>query len=275
MRIGQSAAKNCLYYFPNDEKGDSIKRYYHPIFTRYSCNSDGILYGVKGLPLKSNTSNTTGYKTITVREGKIQKQYRVHRFVFECINSRLIRDGLVINHKDGCKTNNHPLNLEEITPKENTEHAFSSGLIKPLMGEANGCAIITADIVRNIIRDIMVYNLSNKELSIKYEIDPKHISLLRNKKRWKFIFREDEFKTYNISRSEYLDRDINDSYYLIYLCLNTNLNSRKIAQKFKIHPSNVSRFRKDNNCIWKKLYKKYKQLSSTTIENLKLRFESE
>ena len=61
------------------------KLYYHPVFTRYACDEDGILYGVKGLPLKSNTSKTTGYRTITVREMGIQKQYRVHRFVFECI----------------------------------------------------------------------------------------------------------------------------------------------------------------------------------------------
>lgn len=250
-------------------------KYYHPYFTRYSCDEDGILYGVKGIPLKSNTSQTTGYKTITVREGSEQKQYRVHRFVFECIHSRLIGDGLVINHIDGVKTNNHPNNLEEVTPKYNTNHAFSLGLIKPQMGEANGCAFLTAEIVRNIIRDIMYNKLSNIELEDKYKIHNKHLSLIRNKKRWLCIFNEDEFKEYTPIKSENIARNFEEGMYLIYLCLNSNLSSRKIAKIFNIHSSNISRFRKDNNCIWKKLYKKYKQLSPTTIENLKIRFESE
>ena len=251
------------------------RKYYHPYFKRYSCDEDGILYGVKGIPLKSNTSQTTGYKTITVREEGEQKQYRVHRFVFECINSRSIGEGLVINHIDGIKTNNHPSNLEEITYKENTGHAFSIGLMKPQMGEANGCAFLTAEIVRNIIRDIMSKNLSNFELEDKYKIHNKHISLIRNKKRWKFIFEELEFKEYHSIKSEYIKRDIADGMYLMYLCLNSTKSSRSLASMFNIHPSNVSRFRKNNNCIWKKLYKKYKQLSPTTIENLRLRLESE
>jgi hypothetical protein len=37
-------------------------------------------------------------------------------------------EGLVINHKDGNKLNNHPSNLEYCTLKENIAHAIRSGL---------------------------------------------------------------------------------------------------------------------------------------------------
>jgi hypothetical protein len=48
--------------------------------------------------------------------------------------------GLVINHKDGCKLNNRPENLEYCTASENTLHAYSHGFITHVRGENNGSA---------------------------------------------------------------------------------------------------------------------------------------
>lgn len=54
-------------------------------------------------------------------EGK--KHYLAHRLVYETFCGNLV-DGLVINHIDGNKLNNHMDNLEQITIQKNQEHSF-------------------------------------------------------------------------------------------------------------------------------------------------------
>lgn len=77
--------------------------------------------------LKANTS-WNGYLRVGLRRNGKTKFCMVHRLVaasfIENKNNKPI-----INHKDGNKQNNHVSNIEWCTHKENTEHAFDSGLI--------------------------------------------------------------------------------------------------------------------------------------------------
>lgn len=227
--------------------------YKHPIYTKYGCDIDGTLYSTKG-KRKSTINSTTQYRVMSIRhEGKLI-QYRAHRFIYECVTQSIIPDNMVINHIDGNKINNHFDNLECITYKENTIHALQTGLMKPCVGEANGCATITADIVRNIIRDI-IQGYSNKELSEKYLLDLKHISLIRNNKRWKFIFEEDEFKNY--MPVKIVQRKLtNEQRIQLQKDLLTTTSNAELSRKYNIDASIISRMRS-----------KIKQKSSTTIPN--------
>jgi len=61
-------------------------------------------------------------------EGK-QKRMRVHRLVAETfINNPMNKP--YVNHKDGNRINNNVINLEWVTPSENTQHAVNIGLFK-------------------------------------------------------------------------------------------------------------------------------------------------
>jgi hypothetical protein len=57
--------------------------------------------------------------------------------------------GLRINHKNGIKTDNRPVNLEYITHSENCQHSFDTGLQKPKRGMLNGMAKLTDEQVRS------------------------------------------------------------------------------------------------------------------------------
>lgn len=64
----------------------------------------------------------SGYVYIKIED----KKYRKHRVIWELYNNKEIPKGYFINHIDGNKKNNHPLNLELNTPKENTKNWYYS-----------------------------------------------------------------------------------------------------------------------------------------------------
>lgn len=245
-------------------------RKYHFKFKRYSADTDGNIYGIRKPIVSVMTNKCTGYAVVTLREGKEQKQYRAHRFIYECFVGRPIKDGYVINHIDGNKLNNAISNLEEITPKENTLHAFATGLCTPKKGELNGLSIITAETVRNIIRDLMNNSaLSNIELGKKYSMNPKHVSLIRYKTRWKFIFDEEEFKNYIPPKSPLTSgNNLNKILKVIHFALTTKLSNKRIGEIFNIDPSSISRVRTQSTPKWNDALNIYKQQSSETIESL-------
>lgn len=89
----------------------------------YQCDTNGIVYGQKGRPLKPNV-NQKGYKYVVFCKNSKTKTLMVHRI----IASTFIPNPTnlpVINHKDGNKLNNNPDNLEWTTFSENTQHAVN------------------------------------------------------------------------------------------------------------------------------------------------------
>lgn len=69
-----------------------------------------------------------GYHCIAlIRDGNV-KVVKIHRLVAEAFISECPGPEYQINHKDGNKGNNCVDNLEWVTPKENTQHAFRTGL---------------------------------------------------------------------------------------------------------------------------------------------------
>lgn len=69
-----------------------------------------------------------GYYCIALSKDKRTKVYRIHRLVAEHFIGPQPAPEYQVNHIDGNKSNNCVENLEWVTPKENTQHAFDTGL---------------------------------------------------------------------------------------------------------------------------------------------------
>jgi len=97
-------------------------------------------------------TNSQGYMLIGTRpygRGKGYKTFRVHREVAKAFIPNP-ENKPQVNHKDGVKNNNKVSNLEWCTAKENTQHAWKTGLAKPLTSEQVKNTKISDEEVMNI-----------------------------------------------------------------------------------------------------------------------------
>jgi len=93
-----------------------------------------------------------GYLYVGLSKKGVVKKHKIHRLI--AINFILNPENkLMINHKNGIKTDNSILNLEWCTPKENCIHAYSLGLQKPIKGIFNkrSIPVIQYDMENNFI----------------------------------------------------------------------------------------------------------------------------
>lgn len=149
--------------------------------TRTLIYNTGKCYTIRG-KMRRLHKDSHGYLTVTV--SKNNKQYRkwVHRLVASSFLPDY-REDMVINHIDGCKTNNSLCNLEVCTSKENTDHARRIGLIDDY-GEHSALAKLTnkqADEIRNKYKtEIVTY----KELAQQYGVCAQTICNIVNLKAY-------------------------------------------------------------------------------------------
>lgn len=109
---------------------------------------DGTVYNPRtGRMLGKKRENR--YVTISYFDVETGKTccIQCHRLVWIAFNG-LIDISLMINHKDGDKSNNNLSNLELVTASGNVRHALEHGLIKPIQGEDKPNAKFTNEEVR-------------------------------------------------------------------------------------------------------------------------------
>lgn len=113
----------------------------------YKVDSDGFIISKRDhKPMKPSVS-PHGYLTTTVMINGKRKTMPIHSAIAKSFLDDKTVDGLVINHKDGNKQNNHLDNLEWVTPSENTRHSIDilGNGIEDKNGNARGICGVDID----------------------------------------------------------------------------------------------------------------------------------
>lgn len=148
----------------------------------------GSVWSKRSSKILKQTSLKTGYLVVNTKIGGrkgISVSLRVHRMVAEAflpepsieqlqIVSETVYGKVLVNHKDGVKTNNNVLNLEWCTHSENMKHAVSLGLID---NSRNHNA--TAEQVEFIINN--AGKISNREIARRLKICRSTVGLVIKK----------------------------------------------------------------------------------------------
>ena len=112
---------------------------------------------VKGKFLKIR-NGVHGYQVTCLTKNGVCKNKFIHRLVAEAFIPNL-ENKPQVNHIDGNKQNNNIKNLEWCSPKENSNHAFKTGLSKKVK------CITTNEIFISITEASKKYNLFDGDIS--------------------------------------------------------------------------------------------------------------
>lgn len=164
--------------------------YTHPTYKDYSCDELGNIYGPR--KCLKQTLHHTDYLVVSICSQGSGKQYRSHRFIYECVYG-LIPANKVIDHIDGNKQNNAIYNLQLLTRGENTRKARKDKEWGQ-SGQDNPQAKLTNNQAFSLFDDLHK-GLTNNELANKYNLHPRYVSLIRHKRRWKKLWQEYEGST--------------------------------------------------------------------------------
>ncbi|WP_436863644.1 HNH endonuclease [Mammaliicoccus sciuri] len=108
----------------------------------FEVHRDGTIYRntKKGKVLCSQykTARNRRYLAVSATINKKQKHFYVHRLLAQAFIPNPLNKPQV-NHKDGNPSNNDLNNLEWVTASENVQHAYDTGLNKPLSEYGSKC----------------------------------------------------------------------------------------------------------------------------------------
>lgn len=108
-----------------------------PIYLEYTENSNYLIYSDGSVYSKYSkrflsSSVSSGYYTVSLQVGSKKRKQRIHRLVaLHFVNNLDASKCTTVNHKDGNKFNNNYLNLEWVTPQDNSNHAVSTESYRP------------------------------------------------------------------------------------------------------------------------------------------------
>lgn len=143
----------------------------NPIILSKRINKKGYYY----VNLMDSTSKTTMYRSVLV-----------HSLVASTF-LRKSNNNLCVNHLDGDKLNNKVSNLEWVTNKRNSEHAFKLGLVSGRKGNLCNLSKLNAKQVLKIRLLKGKSNLSYNDVALIFNVTKSTIIQIVQRKIWKHI----------------------------------------------------------------------------------------
>lgn len=173
----------ALGWFSVDRKGQ--------IWRHYQYKGGGIRSQKKlEAPIRAErgASARDGYLRVmfTTETGQ-RRQVAAHRIVWMVHNSSPIPKGFELNHKDGIKQNNHPVNLELVTRSENTLHAiYTLGKIHPAPRAMPGAKLTEEQVyqIRNLWKERA---MSQPEMAKRFGVSVVSIQGVIYRRTWKHL----------------------------------------------------------------------------------------
>jgi len=153
----------------------------------FSVTEDGRIYSHRTNRWLKLQLHKNGYLVFASRIGGRNGKdicLKVHRCVAEAFLANL-ENKPEVNHKDGNKLNNSVLNLEWCTSKENSRHAFDTGLAINPAGVKHPHSKLTENDVR-VIR-LNSENKTVRELGLEYNVSHPTIVLCKNRQTYNDI----------------------------------------------------------------------------------------
>lgn len=169
--------------------------YYKGQATTYQISEDGIVYNTKTNRYLKGTKDKDGYTKIHIScpEMKVSKVLFLHRMVAETYIPNNNPERNQVNHKDGNKENNCVANLEWVTNKENSEHAWKNKLIDC------GKEVYCYDKDKNFIAVFSSINMAARTLEIHRDTVCRNIDTVPARKACGYYFftkkQDEDFET--------------------------------------------------------------------------------
>ena len=154
-------------------------------FNDYIIYEDGTIKSLLTGKLITKRIGPKGYYQVNLCINKKCKTFMLHRLI-----ASLFIDNPnnlpCINHRDGNKLNNVLSNLEWITHKGNTQHAFAMGLIHSAKGKGTLNGKFTEDDVR-VIRLLGEQGVSQYKIADMYKVTRCAIQQIINRKTYNWV----------------------------------------------------------------------------------------
>ena len=151
--------------------------------TNYEVSNKGRIRNNKKEIIKLSV-NRDGYQKFNLCTGYKTYTKTVHRLVALAFIPNP-DDKPFVNHIDGNKLNCVDINLEWVTPKENTQHAIQTGLAGRV-GTSNPRNIYTEDQVHEVCK-LLEAGKSAKDITKILSVSINLVSNIRDGKNWTFI----------------------------------------------------------------------------------------